>query len=214
MRVVLMGPPGVGKGTQASRLRDDLGVPHISSGDLLRDAVKSGSALGRKARSCVESGELVPDGLMGELIAERLGKSDARRGFVLDGFPRTVGQVAILDQVLKRLSVSVETVVLLTADPGEIVRRLSGRRICRNDGTLYHVESNPPKSAGICDRCGAALIQREDDTEAVIRRRLEVYSRETLPAASAYRERGILIEVDAGGNADAVFARLKAGLAA
>lgn len=208
-----MGPPGVGKGTQASRLRDDLGVPHISSGDLLREAVKSASALGRKARSYVESGELVPDGLMGDLIAERLGKGDARRGFVLDGFPRTVGQVAILDQVLRRLEVSVDSVVLLNAEAGEVIRRLSGRRICRNDGTLYHVDSNPPKSPGICDRCGAALIQREDDTEAVIRKRLEVYTRETLPVANAYRERGILVEVDAGGDTGAVFERLKAGLA-
>jgi adenylate kinase len=209
-----MGPPGVGKGTQAARLQAEIGAPHISTGDLLRDAVKSGSALGRKARSFVESGDLVPDDLMGDLIAERLGKDDAQRGFILDGFPRTVEQVTILQKALDRLGVALTRAFLLTAHEEEIVRRLSGRRICPVDGALYHVDSRPPKSPGTCDRCGSALIQREDDTEEVIRKRLQVYARQTLPVADAYRAQGILVEVDGAGEPDAVFGRLREGLAA
>ena len=209
-----MGPPGGGKGTQAARLREALRVPHISTGDLLRDAVKSGSALGKKTRPYVESGNLVPDDLMGDLIADRLAKGDAVEGFILDGLPRTVAQVAILDRALDKLGVKLERAFLLSAAEEEIVRRLSGRRICPVDGTLYHLDSSPPKSSGICDRCGSALIQREDDTEEVIRKRLEIYTRQTLPVADSYRERGILVEIDGGGDPDAVFSRLKAGVAA
>ena len=209
-----MGPPGVGKGTQATRLREALGVPHISTGDLLRDAVRSGSPLGKQARSYVESGDLVPDEFMAGLIAERLGMDDATGGFVLDGFPRTVDQVSILDNALGQLGVKVERAFLLTADQDEIVRRLSGRRICPVDGTLYHLDSSPAKSSGICDKCGAALIQREDDSEDVIRKRLEIYARQTVPVADLYRERGVLVEIDGSGGPDAVFDRLRAGVAA
>jgi adenylate kinase len=206
-----MGPPGVGKGTQAERLKDHLRVPHVSTGDLLRDAVKEGTPMGRKARAFVESGELVPDDLMGDLIAERLGRPDAAEGFILDGFPRTVEQVTILERVLEGLGVKLDRAVALTANEGEIIRRLTGRRICPADGAVYHLESRPPKSPGICDQCGAALVQRADDTEEVIRTRLEVYSRQTLPVMEAYRERGVLLEVDASGTPAEVFERLKAG---
>ena len=212
MRVTLMGPPGVGKGTQAARLREHLGVPHVSTGDLLRDAVKQGTSTGRKVRKFVDSGELVPDELMGDLIAERLGRPDAAEGFILDGFPRTVEQVAILERVLNRLNVHLERAIALTASESEIVRRLTGRRICPTDGTVYHIESNPPKSPGICDNCGSALVQRSDDTEEVIRNRLQVYSSQTLPVMEAYREKSTLLEVDASGTPDAVFENLKTGM--
>jgi adenylate kinase len=187
-------------------------VLHVSTGDLLRDAVKEGTPVGRKVRPFVESGGLVPDDLMGDLIAERLGRADAAAGFILDGFPRTVEQVAILDRVLERLGVSLDRAIVLTADEAEIVRRLTGRRICPTDAAVYHIESRPPASPGICDKCGSALVQRADDTEEVIRNRLEVYARATVPVMEAYRERSTLREVDASGTPTEVFERLKAGI--
>lgn len=209
MRIVLIGMPGVGKGTQATRLKEALGVIHVSTGDILRDAVKAGSALGRRVREYLESGALVPDELMGDLITERLGRRDAGPGFVLDGFPRTVEQVAILDAVLQRLGVGLDGVFLITAPENEIVSRLSGRRICPKDGQVYHVDNRPPRSAGVCDRCGSALVQRADDSEAVILERLEVFESQTLPIVDQYRGRGLLHEVDGTGEPPAVFERLR-----
>ncbi len=210
MRVVLMGPPGVGKGTQAVRLRDRLGVPHISTGDMLRQAVDRGTPVGRKVRSFVESGKLVPDELMGELIAERLSGADTAEGFILDGFPRTVEQVVILDRVLSGLGVALDRAIALVAPEEEIVRRLSGRRVCPKCRAVYHLESRPPKSAGVCDKCGSALVQRADDAEDVVRKRLTVYAEQTLPVAAAYAQRGLLSEVDGAGDPATVSARLDA----
>ena len=207
-----MGPPGVGKGTQAERLRDHLGVPHVSTGDILRAAAKEGSPVGRQAKSYVDAGELVPDDVMGDLIVDRLGKSDAAEGFVLDGFPRTVAQIEILDRVLAKLSVRLDRVFVLGAPENEIVRRLTGRRICPQCGVVYHVESHPPKAPGVCDACGSAVVQRPDDSEEVIRKRLEVFRAETVPVAAAYRERALLAEVDGSGDPDAVFEGIKAEL--
>lgn len=209
MRLVLVGPPGVGKGTQAVRLRDALGVPHVSTGDMLREAVQKGSALGRKVRGFVESGKLVPDDLVGEVIEERLSRKDAGAGFVLDGFPRTDAQVGILDRVLGKLHAPLDGVIALTAPEAVIVRRLSGRRICPSCGTVYHIDTWPPKSAGVCDGCGSALVQRADDAEEVIRERLRVYAAQTLPVLRTYRERGLLREVDGTGDADAVFSAVR-----
>jgi adenylate kinase len=211
-RVVLMGMPGVGKGTQAVRLKGSLQVPHVSTGDILRSAVRAGSALGRRVKDCLDAGDLVPDDLMGELIAERLGRDDARSGFILDGFPRTRAQVDTLDVVLAGMGTPVERVVLLAADEDEIVRRLAGRRVCPGCDAVYHLETNPPASAGVCDRCGSALVQRPDDSERVVRDRLRLYREQTLPVAEAYRERGLLAEVDATGNPVEVFERIRAGL--
>lgn len=207
-----MGPPGVGKGTQAARLRDEAAVAHVSTGDMLREAVASGSPLGREVRGYLDSGALVPDELMEDLIVERLERSDAARGFVLDGFPRTLEQVAILDRVLARLRVRLDGVFLLTAPESEIVGRLSGRRVCPNCGAVYHVDHRPPKSQGVCDACGSALAQRRDDSEPVIRERLRVYREQTMPIAQAYRERGLLQEVDGTGDPAAVFGRLASTL--
>jgi adenylate kinase len=211
MNVVLMGPPGVGKGTQAAILKTWLGVPHVSTGDILRASMHEGSSLGKRVKEYVESGRLVPDDLMGDLIAERLSRHDAAKGFVLDGFPRTLEQVTALETVLGRVGRTLDRVLVLTAPEVEIVRRLSGRRSCPKCGSVFHLESRPPKAAGICDSCGSALVQRKDDTEEVIRERLRIYETQTIPVAAVYRAKGILAEVDGLGDVDDVSARLKAG---
>lgn len=207
-----MGPPGVGKGTQAKRLREWLGVPHVSTGDILREAVAEGSALGKKVRGYLETGQLVPDGVMGELIEERLRRTDTAGGFLVDGFPRTAEQVEILHRVLQGLHVSLDRVFVLTAPEAEIVRRISGRRLCPKCGRLYHIDSQPPRAAGVCDGCSAALVQRPDDVESVIVERLAVYQKQTLPVVAAYRGQGIVVEVDGSGDAEAVSARIRSEL--
>jgi len=204
-----MGMPGVGKGTQAVRLRDESGAVHLSTGDILREAVQAGSELGRKAKGHMESGALVPDDLIGDLIGEQLDRQATRKSFILDGFPRTVEQVDILDRVLARAGIELDAVYLLAAPEEEIVRRLSGRRVCPHCGAVFHLESRPPQAPGVCDACAAALAQRPDDTEDVIRERLRVYRDQTLPIAAAYRERGLLHEIDGTGGPDEVFDRLR-----
>ena len=207
-----MGMPGAGKGTQAALLAESLGSPHVSTGDILRDAVRDGSGLGKKVRPHVEAGTLVPDELLRELVVERLSRPDARRGFVLDGYPRTVGQVEMLDRLLERNGTRLDRVFLLTAPAEEIVHRLSGRRVCPGCGAVFHVNNRPPKSAGVCDRCNSALVQRSDDRKQVVLERLEVYGKETLPLTKAYSDRGLLHEVNGTGHPQVVFARLQAGL--
>ncbi len=190
-----------------------LGVPHVSTGNILRAAIQQeGSPLGKKVRGFVDSGKLVPDDLMGDLIAERLERKDAGAGFILDGFPRTLAQVSILEGVLGKLGMGLDKVLMLVVPEGEIVRRLSGRRTCPQCGAVFHLESRQPAAPGICDVCGSALVQRPDDTEQVIRERMKVYADQTLPVADAYRAKGILVEVDGFGGVDAVRARLRSGL--
>jgi adenylate kinase len=190
-----------------------LGVPHVSTGNILRVAIQQeGSPLGFEVRRFVESGRLVPDGLMGDLIAERLERKDAAAGFILDGFPRTLEQVDILDGVLGRLGLELDRVLMLKVPDAEIVRRLSGRRTCPKCGAVFHLDSRPPTVAGVCDACGAELVQRPDDTEQVIRERMKVYADQTLPVADAYLSRGLLVEIDGVGEIDAVRARLTSGL--
>ncbi len=214
MRLVLMGMPGVGKGTQATRLAERLGVVHLSTGDILREAVKAATPLDLKAQDTMASGKLVPDGLIGDMISERLARADVAGGFILDGFPRTVVQVAILDRVLERCGIELDRVVLLGASEQEIVRRLSGRRVCESCGAVYQAESEPSSKGDACERCDGALIQRPDDTEDVIRERLRVYREQTLPIADAYRERGLLVSVEGTGAPNEVFERLHAELVA
>ncbi len=208
-----MGPPGVGKGTQARRLSKQLSIPHVSTGDILRDAVHGGSALGRRVRSFLDGGPLVPDEIMGDLVSDRLSRPDARSGFVLDGYPRTVEQVGILDRVLARLGVTLDRVFVMDAPDEVVIRRLSGRRVCPGCGALYHLETRMPKSPGICEGCGSALVQRPDDAEEVVRERLKVYEAQTRPAISTYADRGLVQTVDASGDPDAVFHQMQAGLA-
>lgn len=210
--LIFMGPPGAGKGTQAARVAPLHGLAHIATGDMLREAVRDGTELGLVAKQIMARGDLVPDDVIIGMIRERLSAPDTEGGFILDGFPRTLEQVSILDGVLGRLGLELDKVLMLRAPEAEIVRRLSGRRTCKRCGTVFHLESRPPAVEDICDVCGSQLVQRPDDTEQVIRERMKVYADQTLPVADAYRAKGILIEVDGFGDVRDVRARLRSGL--
>ncbi len=208
MRVILLGPPGAGKGTQAQRLTQTLGIPQVSTGDILRAAVAAGTPLGREAKATMDQGALVPDGVVIGIIRERLAAPDCARGYILDGFPRTAAQAEALGETLQALGTPLTAVLSITVDSEELVRRLSGRRTCGTCGAAYHLETAPPRRAGLCDRCGGALLQREDDREETIRKRLAVYREQTAPLVAYYRGRGLLREVDGRGDIDDVFARV------
>ncbi|MEK7338974.1 MAG: adenylate kinase [candidate division NC10 bacterium] len=208
MRVILLGPPGAGKGTQAQRLTQTLGIPQVSTGDILRAAVAAGTPLGREAKATMDQGALVPDGVVIGIIRERLAAPDCARGYILDGFPRTAAQAEALGETLQALGTPLTAVLSITVEPEELVRRLSGRRTCGNCGAAYHMETAPPRRAGLCDRCGGALLQREDDREETIRKRLAVYREQTAPLVDYYRGGGLLREVDGRGDIDDVFARV------
>ncbi len=210
LNLILMGPPGAGKGTQASRLAERLRVPAISTGEMLRDEVKRGSAPGREAKGYMDRGALVPDALIITIIEARLRRDDCARGFILDGFPRTVVQAEALDRALHRFGWSLHRVGSLNVPTDEVVRRLSGRRTCRDCGVPYHLVLEPPRRHDTCDACGGALQQRDDDHEAVIAARLEVYARDTAPLLDYYRDRGLLAEIDGRGKHDDVLAALLA----
>lgn len=208
MRLILLGPPGAGKGTQAQRLAERLGIPQVSTGDILRAAVAAGTPLGREAKATMDRGALVPDGVVIGIIRERLKAPDCARGYILDGFPRTVAQAEALDETLGGMGTPLTAVLSLTVDPEELVRRLAGRRSCGSCGAAYHLETAPPRSPGRCDRCGGELFQREDDREETIRKRLAVYRDQTAPLVEYYRGRGLLKEVDGRGEIADVFARI------
>lgn len=210
MRLVVLGPPGAGKGTQAARLAVDLGVPHIATGDMFRSVLRSDSPLGAKLRSYIDRGELVPDELTNEMLEHRLGEPDAAKGYVLDGYPRNVDQAEELEKFLADQGTALEMAVKFAVTGAEIVARLAGRRICPVCGTAYHVVSNPPRVPGICDVEGAALVQRADDAEETVLHRLEVYGAQTKPLYDFYAERGILKGVDALGSPEEVYRRLAA----
>jgi len=199
VRVAFLGPPGAGKGTQARDLAQEWGALHLATGDMLREAVAAGSTLGREAKSYMDKGALVPDDVIIRMMAERLGAADAGRGFILDGFPRTIAQAEALARLLKDLGQTVDTVVYFDVSEPELLRRLTGRRVCRTCGHSYHVTSNPPKRAGVCDACGGELYQRADDGEATVRNRLEVYRRQTAPLLDYYRQRNLLVTVSGEG---------------
>jgi adenylate kinase len=206
--LVLLGPPGAGKGTQAERLARHLGVPHIATGDMLRHVSSSDTPLGRRLRSYMDRGELVPDELTNEILEARISEADAAAGFVLDGYPRNVDQAKMLDKALAAKGVELDRAIKLMITGAEIIARLSGRRVCPVDGRVYHIVTNPPKVPGRCDVDGAPLVQREDDTEETIRRRLEVYGKSTKPIYEFYAGRGLLVEVDAIGTPDEVYQRM------
>jgi adenylate kinase len=213
MRIVLLGPPGAGKGTQAKLMLERTGMVHISTGDLLRAAVASGSPLGKAAREYMDRGELVPDQLVTDMIRDRLVTMGAAPSFMLDGFPRTVVQAEALEKLLASRGIPLDHVISLEVPREELVRRLSGRRTCRSCGAMAHVVFDPPRRQGICDRCGGELYQREDDREDTVRTRLEVYERATAPLIAFYKGRGLLREVDGTGPTadvlDRVLARLE-----
>jgi adenylate kinase len=206
--VVLLGPPGAGKGTQAKLLQDRFAARQISTGDILRKAVAEQGVLGKQASEYIRRGELVPDRLIIDLVADRLKEKDCETGFVLDGFPRTIAQAQSLEEILKKTGLALDCVLSVQVPHKLIVERLSGRRTCKGCGALYHVVFDPPKAAGICNGCGGELFQRDDDREETISNRLRVYDNQTAPLASYYRERGLLREIDGVGEVEAIGKRV------
>ncbi len=212
MHIVLLGPQGSGKGTQAEILAKTYGIPHISTGDILRAAMKAATPLGLKAKSFVDRGELVPDEVVIGIVRERVAEPDCRKGFIFDGFPRTTPQADALAEVLRDQGLALDAVVLIEVARTILMDRMTGRRVCKGCGATYHVALNPPRQAGICDACGGELYQRADDNPEAIRTRLEAYDQQTTPLIEYYRQRGLLAEVDGLGPIDAVAARLTAAV--
>jgi adenylate kinase len=208
VRVILLGPPGAGKGTQARRLAARYGVPHVATGDILRFAVAWGTEIGLRAKRYMDAGELVPDEVVLELVRLRVGQPDARAGFVLDGFPRTLAQARALDAMLAAAGRAPDAAVSLEVPDETIVRRLAARRSCPACGRVYNLLSDPPRDPEVCDRDGTPLVQRDDDRPDVVARRLEVYRRDTLPVLAHYRDRGLLRAVDGTGDEEEVLARI------
>jgi adenylate kinase len=204
VRIVLVGPPGAGKGTQAAFVAADLSVPKISTGDIFRANVSQGTPLGIEAKKFMDAGDLVPDEVTIGMVRDRLAEDDATKGFLLDGFPRTVPQAQVLDAMLLDMSTSLDIVLELVVDDDEVVRRLSGRRTCRQCNRVWHVDFEPTVVETVCDRCGGELYQRDDDREETIRHRLEVYAEQTAPLVGYYAEAGILVGIDATGPVDDV----------
>ncbi len=200
MNIIMLGPPGAGKGTQAKMMVERLSIPQISTGDMLRAAVKEGTELGKKAKEYMDSGKLVPDEVVIGIVKERLAQSDCDRGFILDGFPRTIPQAEALDKVLGELGKKIEYVINVAVPNEELLSRLTGRRTCKKCGAMYHVVFNPPKKEGVCDKCGGELYQRDDDKEDTIRQRLKVYEDQTAPLIKYYRKKGVLYDVDGTGS--------------
>jgi adenylate kinase len=213
LNLILFGPPGAGKGTQADRLQSDFQVAYISTGDMLRGNVKDGTDLGKEAQRYMDAGELVPDEVIVNMAAERLQEEDALDGFILDGFPRTIEQAKALDRQLSDLGRRITAALLIDVSDDEVVRRLSGRRVCVKSGHNYHVEFDPPKREGICDQDGSRLIQRDDDKPDTIKRRLEVYHSETAPLVEHYDGQGILRRFDAARPPGEVHDHIRATLA-
>jgi adenylate kinase len=212
VRLVLVGPPGAGKGTQAQFIAAQFAIPKISTGDIFRANVSEGSELGMTAKKYMDAGDLVPDEVTSAMVRERLKEDDAIDGFLLDGFPRTVPQAETLDEILAGLGVGVDVVLELVVDDEEVIRRLSGRRTCRNCGHIWHVDFDPPKQEGSCDDCGGRLFQRDDDKPDTVRHRLEVYAEQTAPLIAFYAEKGVLVGIDATGPVDDVTERAIAAL--
>ena len=212
MRLVIFGPPGAGKGTQAKMLSEKLGVPHIATGDIFREAVKAGTELGRLAKQYMDRGELVPDEVVIGIVEERLRRPDCSKGFILDGFPRTIKQAEVLDEMLQKMGVKLDAVVNLEVSEDEVVKRISLRRTCRNCGAIYHLITNPPKKEGVCDKCGGELYQRDDDREETVRSRLRVYRQQTEPLLKFYEQRGLLKNVDGEKPIEEVFKEVLAAL--
>lgn len=196
MRLVMMGPPGAGKGTQAIMLAGKLSVPHISTGDIFRDAIKNGTELGKKAKSYMEAGDLVPDDITVLIVRERLSNPDCKKGFILDGFPRTVPQAESLEEILGEMEMPLDAVVEIRVDSEELIKRLENRRSCPECGKIYHLIFKPPNNDNICDDCNVELVHRKDDTREVILNRIKVYHEKTDPLTGYYRKSSILKEVD------------------
>jgi adenylate kinase len=208
MGIILLGPPGAGKGTQAKKLTQAFSIPQISTGDMLRAAVKNGTALGKQAKAFMDAGGLVPDEVVIGIVKERLAEPDCGKGFILDGFPRTIPQAEALDRVAMELGKEIRFVLSLEVDQNDLMERLCGRRTCTGCGAMYHVKFNPPKAVGKCDKCGTALIQRDDDKEETIKNRLSNYNKATAPLLDYYRNTGKIRSVMASGEIDTINAEI------
>ena len=213
LNLILIGPPGAGKGTQAERLVDDFDLPYYATGDILRAAIEEGSELGTKAKEYVDRGDLVPDEVICDVIMERIDTPEAEDGFILDGFPRTIRQAEVLEGALDRRGRSLTAALLIEAPAEEVIRRLSGRRICVKNQHVYHVEFDPPRTEGVCDQDGSQLIQRDDDKPETIRKRLSVYHEQTEPLIEWYDERGQLRRFDGSRSPEEVHSHIRATLA-
>lgn len=200
MIIILFGPPGAGKGTQAIRISEEFSIPHIATGDIFREAVDKKTELGKKAEEYMKRGELVPDKIVNEIVRERISKPDCEKGFILDGYPRTINQAEAMDKMLAEMNRRICLVLNLQVSEENVVKRLSYRRICKKCGTVYHLITNPPKKDNICDKCGGELYQREDDKEDVVRMRLKVYHEQTQPVIEYYVRKSLLKNID--GNKD------------
>jgi adenylate kinase len=213
MNLILLGPPGAGKGTQAESLSNDYKIPQISTGDMLREAIKAGTDMGRKAKTFMDAGSLVPDEVVVGIVADRIEQQDCAHGFMLDGFPRTTAQADALTDMLGKQGRKIDHVVCIQADNEELVSRLRGRRTCRACMAPYHIRFNRPQKDGVCDKCGGELYQRDDDQEKAIRARLTTYENQTQPLIQYYEDLDLLRPVDGVGGLDEVYARIKKALA-
>ena len=214
IRTILLGPPGAGKGTQAARIIEKYQIPHISTGDIFRENIKNGTELGKKAKAYMDRGELVPDELVIDLATDRLLRDDCKAGFILDGFPRTVHQAEALDAFLKAHDSKIDVVLNLDVDEEELMKRLTGRRVCKDCGASFHVVSMPPKQEGICDVCGGELIQRADDNEETAKNRIAVYNEQTSPLIGYYRAAGNIVDIVGASRPEDTFVDICAALEA
>ncbi len=205
MNIILLGPPGAGKGTQAAKIIKDYQVPHISTGDIFRKNIKEGTDLGKRAKAYMDKGELVPDSLVIEIALDRLKEADCQSGFLLDGFPRTVEQAEALDVFLKDQGKALDAVLNIEVDKDLLIDRLTGRRVCKECGATYHIKNIPPKVEGICDKCQIPLYQRDDDTVETVANRIEVYRKQTTPLIDYYRKKKTLFDLDGSANLDRLF---------
>jgi len=210
--LILLGPPGAGKGTQAGRIVAGYGIPHISTGDILRAAVKNQTQMGLEAKKYMDAGDLVPDSVVIGIVEDRLREPDTTKGFLMDGFPRTIPQAEALDKALEGLGRTVTKVIVLLVDEDLLIARLTGRRICRSCQTPFHVLFTPPKEEGVCDVCGGELYQRDDDTEATVRNRLEVYGNQTEPLIDYYDKAGVVVRIDGAQLPDVTYEDIRAAL--
>lgn len=200
LRTILLGPPGAGKGTQAVKIVEKYNIPHISTGDIFRENIKNETELGKRAKSYMDRGELVPDELVVEIATDRLTKDDCKNGFLLDGFPRTIFQAEKLDEFLSKRGENIDKVINIDVEKDALVKRITGRRVCKSCGASYHVVNIPPKKNGVCDLCDGELIQRADDTEETVLNRIDVYNKQTKPLVDYYDKAGVIVNID--GNKD------------
>jgi adenylate kinase len=209
MNVILLGPPGAGKGTQATTIVKEYRIPHISTGDIFRENIKNGTELGKKAQEYMNKGELVPDDLVIEIATDRLAREDCHQGFLLDGFPRTVHQAEELDGFLEGRGDKVHHVLNISVAKEELIRRLIGRRVCKNCGATYHIETMKPKVDGVCDVCGGELVQRADDNRETVENRIDVYEQQTMPLIDYYEKAGVLVHIDGSLGLENVFTKIR-----